>query len=260
MENIRFNKLSQVVDFFKEAEKIGSGTEGTCYKIGDKSYKLYHPLFCNLYGNSVYRNRLLKLRESVVENFYFIKNLIYLRGNLIGSISDYAPGKSCDDIFLHKRNLDRLIIALDTLKKNIYELSEQRIYIDDEFLSNILYDSNVFRIIDTGGYFLSSDIPIDSSDKDRDDVLTIYKRNMKKIMYLLFKKITDLDEEHDDFIFAYLWRINSPYKKYLIDDDLMLNPSETIIGIRNTIQEDIGREITSFSNCRRDLTRILKKK
>lgn len=78
-------------------------------------------------------------------------------------------------------------------------------------------------------------------------------------MKLLFKAITSYNSLIDNFIFAYLTEIDNEYKDYLVDTDLMIDPDTTIIGIRNAIQEGIGREITSFSNCRKDLLRIRKK-
>ena len=63
---------------------------------------------------------------------------------------------------------------------------------------------------------------------------------------------------YDDFIFGYLQKVNSPYKDYLKDIDLMINMDDTIIGIRNEIQECVGREIKTFSSCRKDLQRVMK--
>ena len=81
---------------------------------------------------------------------------------------------------------------------------------------------------------------------------------MRKIVSLLFEGITSSYGVYDKFVFAYLQEVKSPYKDYLKDIDLMLEPDETIIGIRNEIQEGIGREIATFSSCRKDLQRIMK--
>lgn len=262
MEDIRFNSLVNFVNVFGNVKVLGSGKEGTCYKKGSKTYKLYKPMYYNLYNNEVAIKRLLKFRNLLIDNIYFIRSLIYVGDDMIGSVSNYASGMNCGKVQLHRRNLDKLILSLSILKKNIYELSELGIYIEDEFLPNMLYDGNTFKLIDTGGYYYSSEIldceVFDCEDKD--DVLVIYRKNMKKIMKLLFQNITNIDTKNDDFIFAFLWYVDSPYKTYLIDTDLMINPDETIIGIRDTIEECVGHRIENFSSCRNELLKIRKRR
>lgn len=259
MECINFTDLNQVVNFFRGSKKIGCGREGTCYKIGNISYKLYNSEYRSIYEDKENHVRLLQFKDVMVDNFYFIKSLIYYNDKLIGSVSEYAKGICCGKIFLHRRNLDILIIALNILKKNVYELSRLGIYIDDQDLSNMVYDDHIFKLIDGGDYYYSDDIIIRGNKKIIENVDSIYRENMRKVVSMLFKSITNFYNQWDAFIFEYLSDINSPYKDYLSDIDMMLNPDETIIGIRNTIQEGIGREISSFGNCRRDLLRIRKK-
>lgn len=43
------------------------------------------------------------------------------------------------------------------------------------------------------------------------------------------------------------------------DIDLMINPDETILGIRRELEEYIGYEILNFGECRMDLLRIKKR-
>lgn len=258
MENIKFSEINTVVEFFRGSRRLGYGREGTCYKIGNMSYKFYNSLYRFIYSDVDSQLELLKLKDVVVDNFYFIRCLIYFNDKLMGSVSEYAKGNSCGKIWLHRRDLDKLIIALNTLKKNIYELSRYGICIEDHDLSNILYDGNVFSLIDVGDYRYSGDVIFMGQNVIVDDIDAIYRENMRRIVTLLFKGITNFDNRYDDFIFAYLTEINSPYKDYLEDIDLIINPDETISGIRDSIQEGIGREINAFSNCRNDLRRIRK--
>ena len=252
MNNIVFKDLIQFVDFVRTFDKkLGVGMEGTCYKKDDKTYKLYNHSYRDNYDNSKSQENLLKFRDIHVDNFYFIRSLIFIRSSIVGSVSKYADGKTCSKIYLHRRNLDDLINALNLLKKNIMDLSRKHIYINEFWLENILYDGIKFSFIDTGAYYFQED--------SGDDVTTIYRKNITTIMKYLFKSITNFTSSLDNFIFAYLNEINSEYKDYLEDADLMINPDETIIGIRNVIQEGIGREITTFSDCRRELLRIRKK-
>ena len=71
---------------------------------------------------------------------------------------------------------------------------------------------------------------------------------MRKIISELFRNITYKYYELDNFIYSFLQDINSPYKNYLYDIDLLTNPDNTILEIKNTINEYMGYEIESFSN------------
>lgn len=260
MENIKFDEMSQVVEFFRGSKKLGYGREGACYKIKNMSYKFYNSLYRSIYSDDESQSKLLRFRDKIVDNLYFIRALIFYGDKLMGSVTEYASGDSCGKLWLYKRNLDKLINALSILKKNVYQLSELGICIKDHDLSNVLYDGNVFSLIDVGDYYYSNDVIYMGDNVIVTDVDEIYRENMRKIVGLLFEGITGSYSIHDKFIFAYLQEVNSPYKDYLVDTDLMLEPDETIRGIRNEIQEGIGREITTFSNCRKDLQRIMKMK
>ena len=253
MDNIRFDDVSQIVEFFRGSKKLGYGMEGTCYRIGNMSYKFYNSLYREIYGEFDYQMELIKFKDIIVDNIYFIRSLIFYGDKLMGSVSEYANGKSCGSLWLHRSNLDKIINALRILKANVYKLSQLGICIMDHDLSNMLYNGNVFSLIDVGDYCYGNDVNVM-------DVDIIYRDNMKKISALLFRGITGYYNMYDDFIFGYLQKVNSPYKDYLTDVDLMLNMDETIIGIRNEIQECIGRNIITFSSCRKDLQRAMKKK
>lgn len=260
MDDIRFDEISQMVDFFRISKKLGYGREGTCYKKWNKSYKLYNSLYREIYSDLDKQRDLIKFKELIVDNVYFVRALIFYKDKLMGSISEYASGDSCGSLYLYRRNLDKIINALKVLKKNVYQLSELGICIMDHDLSNMLYDNCVFSLIDVGDYcYVDGVIATDDSGKMM-DVDAIYRDNMKKISGLLFRSITGYYNMFDQFVFGYLQKVNSPYKDYLKDIDLMVNIDDTIIGIRNEIQECIGREITTFSSCRKDLQRIMKKR
>ena len=249
MENIRFDNISHIVEFFRGSKKFGYGMEGTCYRIGDMSYKFYNSLYREIYSELDFQKELIKFKDVKIENIYFIRALIFYGEQLMGSVSEYSNGKSCNNLWLCRSNLNKIVNALVILKESIYKLSQLGICIMDHDLSNMLYDGNVFSLIDVGDYCYSNCV------MSIDD---IYKDNMKKICGLLFRGITGYYNMYDDFIFGYLQKVNSPYKDYLKDINLMLDMDGTIIGIRNEIQECIGREIITFSSCRKDLQRIMK--
>lgn len=256
MEDIRFYSMEELDNFLENGRYLGRGREGICYKILNKTYKLYYHDYWT--SDPIEIENLLWFKDLMVENVYFIRGLIYVDDRMVASITDYAVGRSCGIVNLHRCNLDRLIVALATLKKTIYELSELGIYVYDSFVSNILYDRNSFKLIDTSSYLYSTEI-CGYGYSNKDDILVIYEANMKAVIRVLFRKITDVREQQDNFIYSFLQEINSPYKDYLQDRDLLIHPDKTIIGIRDTICEYVGGEIDSFSNCRRDLLRVRKK-
>lgn len=256
MNDIIFSSLNEVDIFFDSLKYLGSGSEGSCYKKGNMVYKKYNQLYSNLYSNDVSIYRLLRYRDIVINNIYFIRKLMYFDNMVVGAVSNYASGISCSKKQLHRCKLDNIINALSILKRDIYELSKLGICIDDNFLGNILYDGDNFKLIDTGGYYYYSDIPGIGSNYD---INFLYENNMRKIILQLFKNITDVGYIDDNFIYGFLWDIDSLYKDYLDDINLMVNPDKTIIGIRNDIGEYVGYEIDNFSQCRKDLLRIRKK-
>lgn len=248
-------KILEEISNGRHIVELGKGKEGICYRIGNKTYKLYNEFYCNIFSCDSYASELIKFKNLYINNIYFIRELIYDNDLIIGSVCDYANGVSCAKTQLHRRKIDSLVKALDSLKNSILELSKLGIYIDDSFLANILYDGKYFKLIDTGSYYYSNQIL-----NINDDVNMIYKSNMKLIMKNLFVNITNKYCELDNFIFVFLWYIDSPYKYYLVDNDLMMEPDKTIIGIKEILQEYIGYEISNFSQCRNDLLKIRKKK
>lgn len=260
MDDIKFKSLTDKKSFFKtnDVKYLGSGWEGSCYKKGNKVYKLYNNVFIDYIYNGVFsKEGLVKFSDVFIDNIYFIRALIYCEGFVVGSISDYASGRPCGDIKMYNVKIDNLINALKVLKNNIFELSELGIFIEDEFINNILYNGKNFKFIDTSRYYRFDDVLCD--DDDIDDVCDIYELNMIRIMNILLGAITDKKEFNDNFVFNYLNKVNSCYKDYMIDKDLFLNPDTTINGIKDEIQNGIGREITTFGDCRKDLLRIKKR-
>lgn len=251
MNDIIFNDDKDIDGFFGHLKSVGTEIEGTVYKKRNYAYKRYNLLYRDLYSNDIYIYRLLRYRDVIIENIYFIRGLMYCNGNVIGSISKYSGGVKCNKLQLHRYRLDKLIKALSTLKKNIYELSKLGICIEDNFLGNILYLDGSFRFIDTGSYYYYTDIPgvIDY------DVNFVYRRNMTKILNKLFLSITDYKGIEDNFVYRFLLDNNSIYKDYMIDTELMINPDDTIIGIKKELEEYIGYEIDNFSQCRKILVK-----
>jgi len=125
---------------------------------------------------------------------------------------------------------------------------------EDIFLGNILYLDGTFRFIDTGSYYDYIDIP----GVDRNDVDLVYRKNMRKVINKLFLCITDYRGEEDNFIYRFLLDTDSIYKDYMCDIDLMIDPDNTILGIKREVEEYIGYGMDSFSTCRKELVKLKK--
>ena len=254
MQDIIFNNERDIDGFFGHLKSLGNGSEGIVYRKGTYSYKKYNDLYRNLYSNEISIFKLSRYRDIIIDNIYFIRALIFYNDMTIGCIGDYSGGMCCNKIYLHMYKLDGIINALSTLKKNIYELSKLGICVDDVFLGNILYLKETFRFIDTGSYYNYTDVPgIDSFD-----VNLVYRMNMKKIMCDLFLFITDYKEIENNIVYRFLLDVDSIYKDYMFDIDLMCDPDNTILGIKRELEEYIGYELDSFSSCKKGLTKLKK--
>ena len=254
MEDIKFNNERDIDGFFRHLKVLGSGAEGVVHKKGIYAYKRYNDLYRDLYSNDISIYRLSRYRDVIIDNIYFIRALIYYNDMVVGSVSNFSGGISCSKLRLYMCRLDKLVRALSILKKNVYELSELGICMEDIFLGNILYLDGTFRFIDTGSYYDYIDIP----GVDRNDVDLVYRKNMRKVINKLFLCITDYRGEEDNFIYRFLLDTDSIYKDYMCDIDLMIDPDNTILGIKRELEEYIGYEIESFSSSRKELIKLKK--
>ena len=203
MEDIIFNNEKDIDGFFGHLKSLGSGAEGVVYKKRNYTYKRYNDLYRDLYSNEISIYRLSRYRDIIIDNIYFIRGLMYCNDMVVGSISKFSGGINCSKLHLYMCKLDKLIMALFILKKNIYELSKLGICIEDNFLGNILYLDVTFRFIDTGSYYNYTDIPgvIDY------DIDFVYRKNMRKVIHKLFLNITNYRDIEDNFIYKFFIRL-----------------------------------------------------
>lgn len=267
MEDMVFASQAAFATFLEEnkAQKLGYGIEGTCYRVGDMTYKVYNNAYREMLERKNLVHALKKYRDVFIDNVYFIRRLVYVGDMLACSVTNYADGVACNKISLYEKNLDTLIQAFEELSAALFELSAFGISTQDPFLGNILYNDQVFQLIDTAGYSpyrnrleKSNDNNRLEEDNNSDYLFALYKKNALPFMKLLLAKVTN--HKKDDFIFRYLKDIHSPYQDFLNDEDLLMEPDLTIASIRDAIQEGIGRKIDTFSSCKTDLVRTMRRK
>lgn len=245
MEDLCFENKEEFEKFIIEKDKIGVGTEGTCYRVDDYTLKIYIDLsnnFKEMYNDSYY----LQFKNINIDNFHFIKNLVYLENKeskrLIGTISNYVDGLVLDYKILYNTNIDNIINGIINLTPSIKELSKQYICIGDAFIKNIIYNKDNFHFIDTASYYYSDEYPY-----------YIYKYNVITVMKELIESATGSYE--NGLINKYLFKIDNRYN-YNYDLELLLNPVDLLQNLKKTLEEYCNKEIVCFS----DSQYILKRK
>lgn len=137
--------MENIEKIIKEERIIGSGEEGTVYKIDDnRVLKLYKNVILNEFPqieNDV--DTFIKFKNN---SFIFPEEKVYIQGKF-GYIQKYIKGVSIDKV----DNINELIISYKKLYLDVVILSDNRILTSDLNSNNIIYD-NQFRFIDTVDY------------------------------------------------------------------------------------------------------------
>lgn len=246
MKDLYFTSELEIEKILKNKEYLGSGVEGKCYKDNDRVLKFFHNYLEN---NSIYDdNYYLQFRGIDVDNFYFVKNMIYL-GNgdnkkIIGTISNYASGNTLSYSSLYNVSINILIESLKILRNNVLELSKNAIFIDDSiFINNIIYDEKTFKFIDLSNLQYSYEEPY-----------YLFKNNFYVIMREIFPSIIN-SYSKESSVFKYINQIDNRYN-IAYDYELLLNPIKLISDLKKSLEDYCGIQINSF----KDSDLVLKKK
>jgi len=248
MNDLYFNSLEEINNFLLFKKYLSSGVEGSCYKYNDYTLKFFHNY---LEQNSIYDEKYyLQFKDINVDNFYFVKNMIYL-GNednkkIIGTISNHATGNTLSYNSLYAVSINKLIESLKILRKNVLELSQNAISLGDSiFIKNIIYD-DVFKFIDLANFYYTYEEPY-----------YLFKNNFYIIMRELFPSIIN-SYSKDDIIVEYINKIDNQYN-IMYDYELLLNPVKLITNLKNSLEDYCNIEINSFKDCESILKQKLKK-
>lgn len=232
MKDLHFVNEEHFNAFLNNLEYLDSGSEGECYKLIDNTVLKY------LNGPS-YETRskeeMLKFKEVDIPNFIFVKNLAYIRDEVVGVLMQYVSGKSVY-YGLEQVKLLNLIKAFDDLIKATKKLSDKGIRVDDTATSNMIYDRNRFYLIDTMNYKKEADTSQTFKDNMHDLTLNIYESILSKEILEFIKTIPEI-------------------KDFNLDSDLLTNPSYVLSVLLNKLNEYFGYEIKNIKEASKKLNK-----
>ena len=248
MKDLYFDNKQQLEHFLKNKTFLGKGAEGSCYRYEDSTLKIFDGILKDEIRNIKYdKNYYLQFKDINVENFHFVKNIIYLNDakdfKIIGLISNYASGNNLDYNSLYDVPIDSIINSLEILLDNILSLSNNLIAVKDAvFIKNILYDGKIFKFIDTSNFFFIEEDPY-----------YIYKNNVVEIMKELI--ISIINGYGDSCVCNYFKHVSSEYN-YYYDPGLLADPIKYLKKLKLILEEYCEKEIKTFKDCES----IMKKK
>lgn len=234
-----FKTKKEFLIYLSYLKVIGLGSQGVVYfdRRSNKVFKVFHQFFED-YDEDFYVKYTDKelLRFSSVDNntFVWACDVVYVCDEVVGYISNYVKANS-----LYKQN--PLEINLDSFNSSILKSKEDIKIISNngiktyDVMYNILYNDNVFKVIDYDEYSYSD---IDSN--------TLYRINCDnfnyEVMYFL------IDNYFDEFISSY-----KDLKEMYAGSDVDIN--EFITLFRKYLSEVVGKEIITLYDARKCLNK-----
>lgn len=222
--------------YINKIYNIGAGSQGECYLIGDKVYKIFNQF---IYDDGFFTPSVEYSSEDILK-FGFINNDTYvwpldviLVGDIVvGYTMNYVKAKP-----LHKIN--PLLISLNKFEQSINKVEKDIKTISDngvlsyDVCYNVMYGRNGFKIIDTLEY--------EMSDKDRSDICI---HNSSNFAYEV--KMFLVDAYFDNVIFN-----SKLLKKMYVDYDV--NVIEFLKMFRKRLNEIEGKEISRLCEAEKSI-------
>lgn len=233
---MRFKNSDKLLGFLnkKYVIELGSGSQGICYlnKLNKKVYKIFHQFFdfnFEDFSISYGKDEIMRFKDVANSSFVFPKDVIWVKDEVIGYVTDYVEGKSLfefNPLFVH---LDDFCDSLKLVGKDIECISNFGVMSFD-VMYNILYGKGGIKVIDTLDYSLSS--------LDSKELLRINSENFNsEIFYFL------IDVFFENFV-ASDALLSEMYSNK--DVDIM----EFISLFRKRLSEYIGRDVVKLFDAR----------
>ncbi len=220
-----FHTKQELEEKFQALSYLNQGSQGICFKSKDNLvYKLYHSYFDSDFEGIYVKKEILQFKNIKLNTFVFPKDVIMLKKQVIGDITEY---KNARNLYQHNPlniNLDHLSKLIYLAKKDIVSLSKQGVLCCD-MMYNILLGYHLY-IIDTLEYCFT-DLPF------RDILEINLKAFNLEIMYFL------VDGLFFDIIRSNP-RLNKMYNNKGRDMDIL----EFIKEFKDTLAKIKGYEIT----------------
>lgn len=244
MKNMYFLTKSLADDYFNDnAIKISNRLCGV-YRLENNVIKKINRKKSEQIYWAFSEKNLLQFKNIDVEGFSFAKALVYSGlFDVYATITKYIEGCDTSDKPLSYYRIDNVITAVKNIEKAIKKLSDYGIYANDVNYSNMIFDGKNITIIDTAEYYFGED-----------DASYIYRKNIQKVMNMIFRNIFYKSIAYKNgfasvnTIYKYFWLRGSEFEHFL-EIEYLMNPVETLMGIKKFMEEDFGVKLNAFVDC-----------
>lgn len=234
---MKFNTIGEFYLWLRKYEMciLDSGSQGICYRIGNRVYKIFLQFIDEIAEDMIEYNKddILQF-SSIVNNTYIFPNDVIMVGDMVvGYITDYANAKSLDKIDPLSVNLDMFEKKLEDVYPDIKIISDNGVRSFD-VVYNILYGKHGFRVIDTMEYT--------KTDMDSMELYRLNKKNFNTGIKLFLT---------DDYFDELLLCNDLLYSMYCDSGvDMVLFLKE----FRKTLSEKEGFEILKLGDAKKSVS------
>lgn len=253
MENLVFSCIEDFETILKKDNFLGEGAQGTCYLYNEIwTLKIFKGRYTK-YLQSKGIDSILRYQDVEIDNYSFVKCLVFLGDTIAGALSPYTKGKDLTKIPLSSLNINDVASMAKELALSTELLTMLNIRAYDVRRKNIIYGDQGLTVIDTLGFD-------DFSGQNYNKNLRV---NLEMVMSCVINSALGLIDpsipmEVDYEIVAYFLRqIDSKYKDYATDVNLLMKPDELLLGIKSELEEFIETSISTFSDAKKPLQRKL---
>lgn len=234
---MKFNTIGELYLWLKKYDRciLGSGSQGTCYKVGNKVYKIFNQfVFNDDYDDWIKYNgeEILKFSSICNNTYVFPKDIITVSSLVVGYVTEFVNGSNLDKLNPLTVDLDKFACGLEKVYFDIESISSFSVRSYD-VLYNIMYGADGFKVVDTLEYSVST--------IDNVDLFNINKSNFN-VGILLFL----VDGYFDDFINNSIY-LKDMYNDYSVDIKLFLKE------FRKALSMNEGLDIYTLSEARKSL-------
>ena len=234
---MKFNTIGELYLWLKKYKMciLDSGSQGICYRIGNKVYKIFLQFIDEITEDMIEYNKddILQFSSIVNDTYIFPNDVIMVGDMVVGYITDYTNAKSLDKIDPLSINLDMFEKKLQNVYPDIKIISDNGVHSFD-VIYNILYGKYGFKVIDTMEYI--------KTDMDSIKLYRLNKNNFNTGIKLFLT-----DDYFDEFLlfndFLY-----SMYRDPNVDMVLFLKE------FRKKLSEKEGFEIVKLGDAKKSVS------
>ena len=152
---MKFNNISELKKWldFHSISFIGSGSQGYCYKIGNKVFKIFSEYIEEDFDESEYFinyscEDIMRFSTIANDTYVFPNDLIYVGDIIAGYVTNYVDGKSLYKINPLNISLDKFSESLESVPMDIKLISDNGV-LSFDVAYNIMYGIGGFNVVDT---------------------------------------------------------------------------------------------------------------